>query len=100
MELTLRLNRAYERITGISASELIGKNVLEIEDENMFLSQRPPWSYRETEPVTISQEMRTGQNHFIYRQPGHDESGNIFRVVCNVRDITELNMLKEKLEKK
>ncbi|MCX5780176.1 MAG: sigma 54-interacting transcriptional regulator [Firmicutes bacterium] len=76
--LTLRLNRAYERITGMNASEFIGKR---------------------NEPVTISQEMRTGKITLSTGNPVYDELGNIFRVVCNVRDITELNVLKEKLEK-
>lgn len=96
---TLRLNRAYERITGMSASEFIGKNVREIEGEGIVSESVTNLVLKRREPVTISQEMRTGKITLATGNPVYDEAGNIFRVVCNVRDITELNMLKEKLEK-
>ncbi|MCX6826873.1 MAG: sigma 54-interacting transcriptional regulator, partial [candidate division Zixibacteria bacterium] len=97
--LTLRLNRAYERITGMNASEFIGKNVLEIEGEGIVSESVTALVLKRNEPVTISQEMRTGKITLSTGNPVYDELGNIFRVVCNVRDITELNVLKEKLEK-
>lgn len=96
---TLRLNRAYERITGMSADEFIGKNVREIEGEGIVSESVTNLVLKRKEPVTISQEMRTGKTTLATGNPVYDEAGNIFRVVCNVRDITELNMLKEKLEK-
>ena len=97
--LTLRLNHAYERITGMNASEFMGKNVLEIEGEGIVSESVTALVLKRNEPVTISQEMRTGKITLSTGNPVYDESGNIFRVVCNVRDITELNMLKQKLEK-
>ena len=46
-------------------------------------------------PVTIIQEAKTGKITLATGSPVYDKNGNIFRVVCNVRDITELNLLKQ-----
>ena len=63
--LTLRLNRAYERITGMSASEFIGKNVLEIEDEGIVSESVTALVLQRNEPVTISQEMRQAKSLYL-----------------------------------
>ncbi|MDD3364787.1 MAG: sigma 54-interacting transcriptional regulator [Syntrophomonas sp.] len=96
--LTLRLNKAYERITGVSESEFIGRNVTDIETEGIVSESVTALAIKKKEPVTIIQEMKTGKTTLSTASPVYDEVGNIFRVVSNVRDITELNMLKQKLE--
>ena len=96
--VTLRLNKAYERITGISADEFIGKNVAAIEAEGIVSESVTARVLEKRQPVTISQEMRTGNKTLATGNPVFDEAGNIFRVVSNIRDITELNALKQKLE--
>jgi PAS domain S-box-containing protein/TyrR family helix-turn-helix protein len=96
--LTLRLNQAYERITGINASEFLGRNVHTIEKIGLVSESVTALVLKRNEPVTINQEMRTGKTTLSTGSPVFDESGKIFRVVCNVRDITELNLLKQKLE--
>lgn len=96
--ITLRLNKAYERITGISADEFIGKNVTTIESEGIVSESVTALVLEKRSPVTISQEMRTGKMTLATGNPVFDDKGNIFRVVSNVRDITELNALRQKLE--
>jgi len=96
--ITLRLNKAYERITGISADEFIGKNVATIESEGIVSESVTALVLQKRSPVTISQEMRTGKMTLATGNPVFDDTGNIFRVVSNVRDITELNALRQKLE--
>ncbi len=96
--LTLRLNKAYERITGLDANEFIGKNVSTIESEGIVSESVTALVLQRREPVTISQEMRTGKTTLATGNPVFDDAGKIFRVVSNVRDITELNELRQKLE--
>ncbi len=96
--LTLRLNQAYERITGLKASEFLGKNVRDIEKEGIVSESVTALVLERKEAVTINQQMRTGRTTLSTGNPVFDESGKITRVVCNVRDITELNLLKKKLE--
>lgn len=96
--MTLRLNKAYERITGISAEEFIGKNVAAIESEGIVSESVTALVLQKKHPVTISQEMRTGKVTLATGNPVFDDAGNISRVVSNIRDITELNELRQKLE--
>lgn len=96
--VTLRLNKAFERITGIQAEEFIGRNVKDIEKEGIVSESVSLLVLQKREAVTIIQETRTGKTALATGNPVFDKKGNIIRVVSNVRDITELNRLKQKLE--
>ena len=96
--ITLRLNKAFERINGIPAHEFLGKNVIDIEAEGLVSESVSALVLDKRDTVTIIQETKTGKTTLVTGNPVFDEAGNIFRVVCNVRDITELNILRQKLE--
>ncbi len=96
--VTLRLNKAFERITGVHGHEFLGRNVVDIEKEGIVSESVSAIAIKRQEAVTIMQEMKTGKTTLATGNPVFDEYGKIFRVVCNVRDITELNELKQKLE--
>jgi len=95
---TLRLNKAFERITGIDGKEFLGRNVDDIARDGIVSESVSSLVLKRKEPVTIIQETKTGKTTLATGNPVFDKNGNIFRVVCNVRDITELNMLKQELE--
>ncbi len=95
--LTLRLNKAFERINGISANKFLGRLVVDIEAEGIVSESVSALVLNKRKAVTIIQEVN-GKTTLVTGNPVFDEAGNIFRVVCNVRDITELNKLKQKLE--
>lgn len=96
--ITLRLNKAFERITGINGREFLNRNVDDIVKEGIVSQSVTALVLKSREPVTIIQQTKTGKTTLATGNPVFDKHGNIFRVVCNVRDITELNMLKQKLE--
>lgn len=96
--ITLRLNKAFEMISGINGHEFLGRNVDHIEKEGIVSESVTKLVLQRGEPVTIIQNYRTGKTTLATGNPVFDKDGGIFRVVCNVRDITELNMLNEKLE--
>lgn len=96
--ITLRLNKAFEMIMGIKGKEFLGRPVSDIENEGLVSESVSQLVLRRKEPVTIIQESRTGKTVLSTGNPVFDKKGNIFRVVSNVRDITELNQLKHKLE--
>jgi PAS domain S-box-containing protein/TyrR family helix-turn-helix protein len=96
--ITLRLNKAFEMISGINSHEFLGRNVDHIEKEGIVSESVTKLVLQRGEPVTIIQNYKTGKTALATGNPVFDKDGGIFRVVCNVRDITELNMLKEKLE--
>ncbi len=96
--MTLRLNRAFEMITGVNGKEFLGRNVEDIVEEGIVSESVSSLALARQETVTIIQETKTGKTTLATGSPVFDKSGKMFRVVCNVRDITELNMLKQKLE--
>lgn len=96
--VTLRLNKAFEKITGVSKEEFMGRNVKDIEKEGIVSESVSSLVLQKKEPVTIIQETKTGKMTLATGNPVFDKNGNIIRIVSNVRDITELNRLKQKLE--
>ena len=95
---TLRINKAFERITAIPFKDLIGKTIAELTEEGVYSQDLLKLVQKKREPVTISQESKPGNTVMVTANPVVDEQGNLFRVVINVRDISELNELRQQLE--
>lgn len=85
---TLRLNKGFERITGIMAEECVGRNMAELVEEGVFSRSGTLLALEKKERVTISLIARTGNEVLVTSNPIFDEDGNIILVVTNVRDIT------------
>lgn len=95
---TLRVNRAFSRITGSKPGDLIGKSMQELIDEGVYSQDISAMVLMRREPVTISQKSKPGNTVMITANPVFDEQGILFRIVINVRDISELNILRQQLE--
>ncbi|WP_276624261.1 sigma 54-interacting transcriptional regulator [Syntrophomonas wolfei] len=96
---TLRLNQAFERITGVTAQECVGRNMKELVDEGYFSGSGTLLVLEKGERATITLVTRTGKEVLVTSTPIFDEQGNIMLVVTNVRDITELNKLEREFKK-
>ena len=97
--ITLRVNEAFEKLTGIKSSELVGHNVEDMVRERGVVSESvSTLVLKEKRPMTIMQKTINGRLTLTTGTPVFDRKGKIFRVVSNVRDITELILLKQKLE--
>ncbi|HWQ75919.1 MAG TPA: sigma 54-interacting transcriptional regulator [Syntrophomonas sp.] len=95
---TLRANRAFSRITGSKQGELIGKTMQELIDEEIYSQDITAMVLVRRESVTVSQKSKLGNTVMITANPVFDEKGVLFRIVINVRDISELNLLRKQLE--
>src|SRR5665647_3287373 len=95
---TLRANRSFSRITGTRVEDLIGKSMQELVMEGVYSQDISTMVLIRRESVTISQKSKPGNTVMITANPVFDEQGNLFRIVINVRDISELNILKQRLE--
>ncbi|HEX3030950.1 MAG TPA: sigma 54-interacting transcriptional regulator [Bacillota bacterium] len=96
--LALRANEAFERITGNRRQDVLGRGMKELEQAGIVNKSVTTLVLEQKQAVTIIQESLNGHITLTSGNPVFDESGNIFRVVTNVRDLTELEELKKKLE--
>lgn len=97
--ITLRLNEAFEKLTGEKSSELVSRNVNDLVKERGVVSESvSALVLKSKDIVTIMQTTKIGRITLTTGIPVFDRKGKIFRVVSNVRDITELNLLKQELE--
>lgn len=91
----LRVNKAYCQISGLTLEDTgVGLNIRELEERRHVNPAVGLMVFQEKKPVTIKQKIKTGKEVLITGNPVFDEGGNVFKVICNIRDMTELNNLK------
>lgn len=93
----LRLNTAYERITGIRSAEVLGKTMHQLVQEKYYDQSVTLLVLKEKKCVTINQTVKGNRRILVTGSPIFNENGDIFRVVTNVRDITDLMNLRDEL---
>lgn len=101
--MIIHQNPAYAKITGLSTSQCIGRNLRDLEIEGIINHSATLKAIKENKEITITQKINTGATVLVSAVPIRDKNNNIKKVVNNVRDLTYLNTLeseKEKLEKK
>ena len=96
---TVKVNKAYETITGLKKSEVLGYNMVELVERGVISDSGSLIAMQEGRPVTLRQSFKTGKKALITSSPIYNADGTIRMVVTNVRDLTELYYLKEKVEK-
>ena len=94
---TIRLNRAYERITGLKREDLLGYTMQEIVDMNVVDYSVTIDVLRTGKPATLIQTLHTGVTLMATGIPLHGPDGNLRLVVTTARDLTELNRLRDEL---
>jgi PAS domain S-box-containing protein len=96
---TLKINKSYEKITGLQRKDMINRNMYELEKEGYISKSATLMVLKNRRSNTIEQEFSTGKKVLVSSNPIFDDNGNITMVVTNVRDITELYELQEELAK-
>lgn len=96
---TLRLNKGFERIMGITHEQCVGRNMAELVREGVFSRSGTLAALEQGERATLTLTASTGKEALVTSNPIYDDEGNIIMVVTNVRDITELNDLQRRLER-
>lgn len=96
---TVYINRAYTRITGITAEEIVGRYVSELENEDYFKNAVTPRVIKYKRQVnSMGESSRNGKRMLITGNPIFDEQGNVVKVVVIDRDITDLLRMQKELE--
>lgn len=96
---TIKVNNAYERITGLKKEDVLGKNMKELEKEGFISKSATLMVLENRQTTTIQQEFNTGVKVLVSSNPIFGEDGKVIMVVTNVRDVTQLYELKEQLQK-
>ena len=97
--VTLRVSKSWEDFAGIEREHMIGRSVYDIVREGYYSDSAAIHVMQEMKPVSIIYETRTGRRALVTGNPVFNEDGSIWRIVSNIRDITDLMNMKEELEK-
>ncbi len=95
---TVRVNSAYERITGLSRNDLLGRNMADLVREQVFDHSVTLEVLKKGKQVTLMQNVKGDKPVMVTGNPIYDDEDRIALVVTNVRDMTLLNKLKTELE--
>ena len=95
----IKVNKAWDRLIGLKREEVIGRNVKELVDKGIFNDSVTLRVLETKKPATILQKMSSGKQAIVTGSPIFDEHGELYRIVINIRDVTELHQLQENLEK-
>jgi TyrR family helix-turn-helix protein/PAS domain S-box-containing protein len=93
------INEASEKLNSIKAADVVGKNVRDIVASGLFDRSVTLEVLETRRQVSAVQNIkRTGKLLLATGTPVFDEAGNIFMVVVNELDMTQLNEIREQLE--
>ena len=95
---TIRVNNAYERITGLKREDLIGRKMQDLVEEGVFDHSVTLDVLEQRGQVTIMQKIKGDKHLLVTGTPIFDDEDKVALVVTNVRDITLLNSLQSQLE--
>lgn len=94
----IKLNAACEKTYNLKSKELIGKNVADLEKENVFNPSVTLRVLKEKKKVSLLQKTSAGRTLIVSGFPIFDSDLNIIQVVSISKDVTDVYQLKEKLE--
>ncbi|MCE5262975.1 MAG: sigma 54-interacting transcriptional regulator [Deltaproteobacteria bacterium] len=93
------INPASEKFNGLLARDIVGQHVTELMEEGLFDHSVTLEVLEKKKQVTVSQYMyKTQKALLVTGTPVFNERGEIFMVVLNERDMTQLNYLTQQLE--
>jgi PAS domain S-box-containing protein len=93
------INEASEKLNGIHAADIIGKNVIDIVEDGLFDRSVTLEVLETKRQVSVIQKIkRTEKLLLATGTPAFDDNGHIFLVVVNERDMTQLNAIQKQLE--
>lgn len=96
----VRVNHAYEMITGLKKEEVLGKNMAKLVQDKLISESGSLQVIETKRPVTLQQRFRSGKEALVTSSPIFDKDGKFIMVVTNVRDLTEIYNLKAVVQEK
>lgn len=94
----LAVNDAFLHICGLTRDVLIGKNLAHLVQEKLLPESCALQALAQKDISSAVIKYPYGKEAVVTATPLYGKNGDIVRVLSNVRDISELNMLHEKLK--
>ncbi|NLG32880.1 MAG: sigma 54-interacting transcriptional regulator [Syntrophomonadaceae bacterium] len=91
-------NKVMEKLTGIPNEEAIGLTVRQLQDKGYYIMSATSFCLHEKAPLAISQTNHLGKKIMTTCNPVLDQDGNIKRIICHFKDLTDLAALQEELQ--
>ena len=91
---TLKVNQAYERLSGLRGADLIGRPMQELVKEGVISQSATLRVLQGGRPVSVMQSLSQGKKLLVSATPILNAENRISYVVSTVRDMTELLRMK------
>jgi len=91
---TLKVNQAYERLSGLCGADLIGRPMQELVKEGVISQSATLRVLQGGRPVSVMQSLSQGKKLLVSATPILDAENRVSYVVSTVRDMTELLRMK------
>lgn len=98
--ITIYVNQAYEQLSGTSRDKLIGRHMQSLTEDGYIDQSVSLLVLKERREISLLQKLgKTERDVIVTGNPIYDDEGHIKYVVTSVRDMTQLNELKNKLHR-
>ena len=95
--VSLRVNRMYEQLTGLTQEQIEDRNVRDLVHEGTFDCILNPEIVRTGRPTTHVQQLKNGKKLVLMGFPVFDATGELRLVVTFARDVTLLASLQDQV---
>ncbi|MFC2948091.1 sigma-54 interaction domain-containing protein [Virgibacillus sediminis] len=95
---TLRVSQSCERLWGKSEDELIGRDVYDLEKENVYSPSITRLVLERNDKVRSIQSTKTGRKLMAIGTPIRNKKGEIVRIINAARDVTEITQLQKEID--
>ncbi|HLQ73998.1 MAG TPA: sigma 54-interacting transcriptional regulator [Bacillota bacterium] len=95
---TLRVTPLSEHLYGKKESELVGKNVYDLEEEGVYSTSVTRLVLETGEKISRIQTTASGIRLMVTGIPIKDNKGNIIRVINASRNVTQVSKIKSEME--
>ncbi|WP_428259389.1 sigma-54 interaction domain-containing protein [Gallibacter sp. Marseille-QA0791] len=93
--MTIYVNKAYEKMTGRSRSEYVGKTMDELLELGLVKTHISEEVVTTRKAITLTEELVSGKKVIITGSPVFSDKNEVVAVVSNIRDISEIISLEK-----
>lgn len=96
--ITLYVNKSYENMSGLKKEDLIGRSMKDLIDLGCFKKSGSLEVIKYGKQISIIDEFKNGKKCLVTSNPVFDKNGKLALIITNIRDMTELSIIEEKIK--